>query len=285
MSKVYLITGTSSGFGRALAEAVLERGDRAVLTARKPDAVSDIVARHGERAIAVRLDVTRDEERSSAVEAAMKHFDRIDVLVNNAGQGSLGAAEEFSSAQIRKAMEVNFFGAIEMTRAVLPTMRNQRSGHILNISSIGGRVNIGAFSLYGAAKFALEGFSEALRDEVAPLGIRVTLVEPGAFRTEFAGDSNMRPDTTIEEYQPVIEPIRQFLYGNSGKQPGDPRKAALVMIQAVEATRPPLRLVLGADAYKLLETKNREMADELAAWRSLGEATAVSGAEMRDIGG
>jgi NAD(P)-dependent dehydrogenase (short-subunit alcohol dehydrogenase family) len=284
MSRVYLITGTSSGFGRALAEAVLERGDRAVLTARKPDTGSDIVARFGENAIAVRLDVTSEEERQSAVEAAMKRFGRIDVLVNNAGQGSLGAAEEFSSAQIRKGMEINFFGAIEMTRAVLPLMRKQRSGHILNMSSIGGRVNIGGFSLYGAAKFALEGFSEALRDEVAPLGIRVTLVEPGAFRTEFAGDSNMRPERVIEDYRPVIDPIREYLYGNSGKQPGDPRKAALAMIHAVEAAQPPLRLLLGVDAHKLLEAKNRQMADELAAWRSVGEATAFDDAEMRDIG-
>lgn len=284
MSRVYLITGTSSGFGRALAEAVLERGDRAVLTARKPDTVSNIVARFGENAIAVRLDVTSEEERQSAVEAAMKRFGRIDVLVNNAGQGSLGAAEEFSSAQIRKGMEINFFGAIEMTRAVLPLMRKQRSGHILNMSSIGGRVNIGGFSLYGAAKFALEGFSEALRDEVAPLGIRVTLVEPGAFRTEFAGDSNMRPERVIEDYRPVIDPIREYLYGNSGKQPGDPRKAALAMIHAVEAAQPPLRLLLGVDAHKLLEAKNRQMADELAAWRSVGEATAFDDAEMRDIG-
>ena len=284
MSKVYLITGTSSGFGRALAEAVLERGDRAVLTARKPDTVSNIVARFGENAIAVRLDVTSEEERQSAVEAAMKRFGRIDVLVNNAGQGSLGAAEEFSSAQIRKGMEINFFGAIEMTRAVLPLMRKQRSGHILNMSSIGGRVNIGGFSLYGAAKFALEGFSEALRDEVAPLGIRVTLVEPGAFRTEFAGDSNMRPERVIEDYRPVIDPIREYLYGNSGKQPGDPRKAALAMIHAVEAAQPPLRLLLGVDAHKLLEAKSRQMADELAAWRGVGEATAFDDAEMRDIG-
>lgn len=284
MSKVYLITGTSSGFGRALAEAVLERGDRAVLTARKPDTVSNIVARFGENAIAIRLDVTSEEERQSAVEAAMKRFGRIDVLVNNAGQGSLGAAEEFSSAQIRKGMEINFFGAIEMTRAVLPLMRKQRSGHILNMSSIGGRVNIGGFSLYGAAKFALEGFSEALRDEVAPLGIRVTLVEPGAFRTEFAGDSNMRPERVIEDYRPVIDPIREYLYGNSGKQPGDPRKAALAMIHAVEAAQPPLRLLLGVDAHKLLEAKSRQMADELAAWRGVGEATAFDDAEMRDIG-
>ncbi|MGN6313977.1 MAG: oxidoreductase [Rhodanobacteraceae bacterium] len=285
MSKVYLITGTSSGFGRALAEAVLERGDCAVLTARKPDAISDLVARHEERALAARLDVTSEGERRSALEAAMERFGRIDVLVNNAGQGSLGAAEEFSSAQIRKAMEVNFFGAIEMTRAVLPVMRKQRNGHILNISSIGGRVNIGGFSLYGAAKFALEGFSEALRDEVAPLGIRVTLVEPGAFRTEFAGDSNMRPETIIEDYRPVVEPIREYLYGNSGKQLGDPRKAALAMIRIVEAARPPLRLLLGADAYKLLEAKDRERANELAAWRDVGEATAFADAEVRDIGG
>ncbi|HET9835923.1 MAG TPA: oxidoreductase [Rhodanobacteraceae bacterium] len=285
MSRIYLITGTSSGFGRALAEAVLERGDCAVLTARNPGTVSDIAGRYDHRAIAVRLDVTNEEERRSAVDAAVKHFGRIDVLVNNAGQGSLGAAEEFSSTQIRKLMEVNFFGAIEMTRAVLPIMRKQGSGHILNISSIGGRVNIGGFALYGAAKFALEGFSEALRDEVAPLGVRVTLVEPGAFRTEFAGDSNMRPETIIEDYRPVVDPVREYLYGNNGKQPGDPRKAALAMIQAVEAARPPLRLLLGADAYKLLEVKNREMADELAAWRSVGEATAFDDAEMRDIGG
>lgn len=285
MNRIYLITGTSSGFGRALAEAVLERGGCAVLTARKPEAVSDLVDRYRDRAIGLRLDVTDDEERKSAVNAAVARFGRIDVLVNNAGRGSLGAAEEFSSAQIRRAMEVNFFGAIEMTRAVLPTMRKQRRGHILNISSVGGRVNIGGFSLYGAAKFAIEGCSEALRDEVAPLGIRVTLVEPGAFRTGFAGDSNMRPEITIDEYQPVIEPVRQYLYGNSGRQPGDPHKAALAMIQVVEAKHPPLRLLLGADAYQLMESKTREMTEELAVWRGVGESTAYADAEMRGIGG
>jgi len=285
MSKVYIITGTSSGFGRALAEAVLERGDQVVLTARKPESVSDLVEKHGNNALAVRLDVTDGTDRQSVVQSTLDRFGRLDVLVNNAGRGSLGAAEEFSSAQIREQMEVNFFGAIEMTRAVLPVMRRQQSGHILNISSIGGRVNIGGFALYGASKFALEGFSEALRDEVKPLGIHVTIIEPGAFRTEFAGDSNVQPETTIQEYQPVIEPIRQYLYGGSGQQPGDPRKAALAMIQAVESDEPPLRLMLGSDAYGLWEQKRAAMDEEAAKWRSVGEDTAFADAKLTAVGG
>jgi NAD(P)-dependent dehydrogenase (short-subunit alcohol dehydrogenase family) len=285
MSKVYIITGTSSGFGRALAEAVLERGDQAVLTARKPDTVSDLVEKHGGNALAVRLDVTDEADRQTVVQSTLERFGRLDVLVNNAGRGSLGAAEEFSSAQIRAQMEVNFFAAIEMTRAVLPVMRRQQCGHILNISSIGGRVNIGGFALYGASKFALEGFSEALRDEVKPLGIHVTIIEPGAFRTEFAGDSNMQPETTIDEYQQVIAPIRQYLYGGSGQQPGDPRKAALAMIQVVESDEPPLRLMLGADAYGLWEQKRAVMDEEAAKWRGVGEDTAFADATLSDVGG
>lgn len=284
MDKVFLITGASSGFGRALAETVLERGGRAVMTARKPDSIADLVEKHAGHALAVRLDVTDEHERLAAVQAALECFGRVDVLVNNAGRGSLGAAEEFSSAQIRAQMEVNFFAAIEMTRAVLPVMRNRKSGHILNISSIGGRVNVGGFSLYGASKFALEGFSEALADEVRPLGIRVTLVEPGAFRTEFAGDANVRPETTIDDYKPVIEPVRKYLYGNSGKQAGDPRKAARAMIAAVESDEPPLRLMLGADAYGLWEQKRAAMDEEAAQWREVGEDTAFADAETRAIG-
>lgn len=285
MSKVYLITGTSSGFGRALAEAVLARGDQAVLTARRPDTLSDLVERHAANALAVRLDVTDAQDRQAAVQAALERFGRVDVLVNNAGQGSLGAAEEFSSAQIRAQMEVNFFAAIEMIRVVLPVMRRQESGHIVNISSIGGLAAVGGFALYCAAKFALEGFSESLRDEVQPLGIHVTLVEPGAFRTAFAGDANMRPAETIAAYQPVIEPIRQYLYGSNGQQPGDPHKAAQAMIQAVESPTPPLRLILGADAYDLWEKKRMAMEQELAAWRAVGEDTAFPGATVGPIGG
>lgn len=284
MNKVYFITGTSSGFGRALAETVLQRGDQVVLTARNPEHVSDLVEHYPDHALAVRLDITNNDERRAAIKAALKRFGRLDVLVNNAGRGSLGAAEEFSTAQIRAQMEVNFFAAIEMIRAVLPVMRRQKGGHILNMSSIGGRVNIGGFALYGAAKFALEGFSEALRDEVAPLGIRVTLVEPGAFRTAFAGDANVRPDASIDDYKPVIEPIRQYLYGNSGKQPGDPHKAARAMIATVESDEPPLRLMLGADAYGLWQEKRKAMDEEAALWRAVGENTAFDDAEVRTIG-
>lgn len=285
MSKVYLITGTSSGFGRALAEAVLQRRDRAVLTARKPETVADLVARYGSQALAVRLDVTDAEGRQTAVQAAVERFGRVDVLVNNAGQGSLGAMEEFSSEQIRQHFEVSSFGVIEMTRAILPQMRKQGSGHILNLTSIGGQVSMGGFALYCATKFAVEGFSEGLRDELAPLGIRVTIVEPGAFRTNFAGEANMRPAATIQDYQATTEPLRQYLYGNDGQQPGDPAKAAQAMIQVVESEKPPLRLVLGVDAYQGWEKKYAAMRDELATWRSVGEATAFDGVTVRSIGG
>ena len=284
MSKVYLITGTSSGFGRALAEEVLERGDIAVLTARRIDSVADIAAKYPERALAVPLDVTDDADRRACVDAAIARFGRVDVLVNNAGRGSLGAAEEFTPEQLREQMDVNFFSCAEMIRAVLPSMRQRRSGHILNISSIGGRVNIGGFALYGASKFALEGYSEALRDEVAPLGIRVTLVEPGAFRTAFAGDSNVRPPRIIDDYRPVVDPIRDFLYSNNGKQAGDPRRAAKVMADVVESDAPPLRLLLGADAYGLWDAKRAAMDAETARWRAIGEDTGFADAKVIAIG-
>jgi len=285
VSKVYFITGTSSGFGRALAEEVLRRGDMAVLTARSTDSVADLTEQYPEAALAVRLDVTDAAGRREAIRKALDRFGRVDVLVNNAGRGSLGALEEFSSEQIREQFELNFFGAAELTRELLPVMRRQRSGHILNVSSVGGVVAVGGFALYCATKFALEGLSEALRDEVRPLGIHVTIIEPGAFRTSFSGDSNVRPAGHVEEYDQVVEPIRQYLYGSNGKQPGDPRKAALVMIEAVESDEPPLRLMLGADAYGLWEKKRAEMGAELATWREKGEATAYEGAEVTPIGG
>lgn len=285
MSRVYFITGTSTGFGRALAQEVLARGDRAVLTARKPEAVAGLAGKYPDGALAVRLDVTDAGERREALAKALDRFGRVDVLVNNAGQGSLGALEEFSSEQIRRQFEVNFFGAVEMTREALPVMRRQQSGHILNISSVGGVVAIGGFAVYCATKFAVEGFSEALRDEVAPLGIRVTIVEPGAFRTSFSGQANMRPAAHIAEYDAVVEPIRQYLYGNDGKQPGDPRKAARAMIRAVESPEPPLRLMLGADAIGLWESKRSAATEEFARWREVGMDTAFDGVEVGRIGG
>lgn len=285
MTRVYFITGTSSGFGRALAEAVLARGDIAVMTARRTDRVADLAARYPLAAMVQRMDVTDPADRNAAVEAALARFGRIDVLVNNAGRGSLGAAEEFSLAQLRDELEINFVACAEMIRAVLPSMRQQKSGHLINISSIGGRVNVGGFALYGASKFALEGYSEALYDEVKPMGIRVTVIEPGAFRTEFAGDANVKPAQTIADYVPVLEPIRQYLYGSTGKQPGDPTKAAQAIVRVVESEAPPLRLMLGADAYGLWEQKRAAADAEIAAWRTLGEATAFDDTEVKAIGG
>lgn len=284
MSKVYLITGAGSGLGYALAETVLYRGDCAVLAVRSPEKVTGLLKQYPQTARAVKLDVTDDIQREMAVQNALGLFGRIDVLANCAGRGSLGAAEEFSARQLREQMELNFFACTELIRLVLPTMRAQRSGHILNVSSIGGRVNIGGFAAYGAGKFALEGFSEALADEVAPLGIRVTLIEPGAFRTAFAGSANLRPESEIEDYRAVIEPVRRYLDGSDGRQPGDPYKAAEAMIQVVENKNPPLRLMLGADAYALWERKRAAMDAEAGKWRILGETTAFDGAEF-SVGG
>ena len=285
MHRVWFITGASSGFGRALAEAVLKRGDRAVLAARRTETLDQLASAHGRSALAVGLDVTDADARLKAVDAALARFGRIDVLANIAGRGSLGAVEEFAPEQLREQMEINFFAAAEMTRAVLPAMRAQRSGHILQLTSIGGLVSIGGFGPYCASKFALEGWSEALRDEVKPLGVKVTIVEPGAFRTEFAGAANMRPARRLDAYRPVTDPIEAYLYGGDGKQPGDPAKAAEAMIAVVESDDPPLRLLLGADAITLLEQKQAAFSAERARWRHIGEATAFDDAGPTRIGG
>jgi len=285
MSKVYFITGASSGFGEALAHAALARGERAILAARRFDALRGIADSYGERALAVSLDVTNAAQRRRAIDQALDRFGRIDVLANIAGRGSLGAAEEFSPEQLREQMEVNFFAAAELTRELLPIFRAQGSGHILQLTSIGGSVSAPLGSVYHATKFALEGWSEALRDEISPLGIRVTIVEPGAFRTEFAGDKNMRPATRIDAYRAILAPVEAYLYGGSGGQAGDPAKAAEVMITAVESAAPPLRLVLGADSYGAWENKIAHVQADLDAWREQGLATAFEGAEIKPVGG
>jgi NAD(P)-dependent dehydrogenase (short-subunit alcohol dehydrogenase family) len=234
--------------------------------------------------LAAPLDGTDGDARKAVVAATLAKFGRIDVLANIAGRGSLGAVDEFAPEQLREQMELNFFAAAELTRDVLPHMRGQGAGHILNLTSIGGLISIGGFVAYCASKFALEAWSEALADESAPLGIKVTLVEPGSFRTEFAGDANMRPAFPLEAYRPAIAPIEDFLYGQNGHQPGDPAKAADAMIAVIEDTEPPRRLVLGADAYDVLDrTMAARMAD-IARYRSLGEATGFAGAEVRPIG-
>jgi NAD(P)-dependent dehydrogenase (short-subunit alcohol dehydrogenase family) len=285
VTRTWFITGASSGFGRALAEVVLERGHRAVVGARRIDVLEQLVSRDSHRACALKLDVTDPVQRELAVAKALQEFGRIDVLANIAGRGSLGAAEEFAPEQLREQMELNFFAAAEMTRAVLPAMRSQKSGHILQLTSIGGLAAYQGFAPYCASKFALEGWSEALCAELKPLGIKVTIVEPGAFRTEFAGSKNMRPAHRLDDYRPVIDPVEAYLYGGDGKQPGDPRKAAEVMMAAVESDQPPLRLLLGSDAIALWENKQSALTADLARWRQMGEQTAFDGLSTRPVGG
>lgn len=282
--RVWFITGASSGFGRSLAEAVLRRGEQAAIGARRLDLLADLGARYPDHVLALPLDVTDSSARETAVQRVLDRFGRIDVLANIAGRGSLGAAEEFSLEELREQMEVNFFAAVEITRAALPTMRAQAAGHILQLTSIGGLAAFQGFSAYCASKFALEGWSEALREEVRGIGIRVTIIEPGAFRTEFAGAKNMRPAQRIDAYHPVIAPVEAYLYGNDGEQPGDPQKAALAMIEVVDSEDPPLRLVLGRDALDLWEQKKAAVAIDIGHWRSVGEATAFEGATVKPVG-
>jgi NAD(P)-dependent dehydrogenase (short-subunit alcohol dehydrogenase family) len=281
--KVWFITGASSGFGRALAEAALARGDRVALAARRRDALEAVAATYPQTALALTLDVTDADARANAVASALRHFGRIDVLANIAGRGAVGAVEEFSADELDRIMQLNFVATVELTRLVLPHMRAQGSGHILNLTSIGGIVSAGGFGIYCASKFAVEGWSEALRDEAAPFGVRLTLVEPGNFRTEFAGDANMRPKQRIDDYREQIEPVERFLEDQAGDQPGDPAKAAAAMIAVVDDANPPLRLMLGSDAYDMWAAKLAAREAEFARWRSIGLATNFEDANVRPI--
>jgi NAD(P)-dependent dehydrogenase (short-subunit alcohol dehydrogenase family) len=284
-TKVWFITDSSTGFGRSLTEAVLKKGDRVIATARKLEQLDDLVAQYPGTAKAVRLDVTDLQQVHDATKAAIAAFGQIDVLVNNAGYGSMGAIEEVSNKAIRHQFETNVFGALNVMRAVLPMMRQQRSGHILNLSSIGGFVAFAGVGIYYGSKFALEGISEALAQEVAPFGIKVTIVEPGAFRTDFNGRSLAMPDRRIEDYSSTSGKLLNWVVEMDGQQPGDPHKAASAMIQATESKNPPLRLVLGADAVNLMETKLQSVKAELDAWKGVSVNTAFEGVEVGTIGG
>jgi NAD(P)-dependent dehydrogenase (short-subunit alcohol dehydrogenase family) len=264
--KAWFITGCSTGFGRELAKMVLDRGYRAVVTARDPAKVEDIAARHGDRALVLELDVTDPVEVNAAVNSAVKRFGRIDVLVNNAGIGYFGAVEESDEAEVRRMFEINFFGLANMTRAVLPIMRKQRSGHIVNISSIGGLKGFPTLAYYNATKHAVEGFSEALALEVAPLGIKVTIVEPSGFRTDWAGRSAAESKNRIADYAATAGKNRDDIRGYSGKQAGDPVRAAAAIIAAVESPNPPLRLLLGKVALKGARAKLDTLKIDFDAW-------------------
>jgi NAD(P)-dependent dehydrogenase (short-subunit alcohol dehydrogenase family) len=273
--RVWLITGCSAGFGRAIAEAALERGDRVVATARRPETLADLA---GDDVLAVKLDVTRRDDVEAAVAAALERFGRIDVVVNNAGYGSIGAVEEIDLDDLRALMDTMFFGAVALTQAVLPHMRAQRSGTIVQMSSQGGQFAFAGVGAYCAAKFALEGLSEALDAEVAPLGIRTLIVEPGSFRTEFGG-SRMHRSREIDAYAQTVGPSRAFLDGMDGTQPGDPRKAAAAILAAVYAPTPPLRLALGADAVDAIRAKHERLRTDLDGWEAVSRDTAVDDAQ------
>lgn len=265
--RVWLITGCSTGFGRELVRQILDRGQRVVATARTPSALDEF-ASHPQAVIA-KLDVTVPEQVNAVVRNTQGRFGRIDVLVNNAGYGYLAAIEEGEEDEVYAMFGTNVFGLIHMTKAVLPVMRGQGSGHIVNISSMGGLIGIAGVGYYSATKFAVEGLSEALAKEVAPLGIRVTIVEPGPFRTDWAGRSLKTPKTPIAAYAETAGARRSAIRGYSGNQPGDPVRGAAAMIDAVEAANPPLHLLLGKPAYDMVNEKLRTFAAELAAWRDV----------------
>ena len=265
MEKVWLITGCSTGFGRELAKAALLNGDKVAVTARKITDVEDIVA--GENnALSLSLDVTNGGQIKSAVNTVMEKWGRIDVLVNNAGIGYFGAVEESEDAAVRQMFEINFFGLAHVTQAVLPIMRKQRSGHVVNIASIGGLRAFPAVGFYNATKFAVDGLSEALAKEVAPLGIKVTIVAPSGFRTDWAGRSAEDTAIKIPDYAETSKLNQDTIRGNSGNQPGDPKLAALAIIKAVESDKPPLRLLLGAAALKGGRAKLEELKADFDAW-------------------
>jgi NAD(P)-dependent dehydrogenase (short-subunit alcohol dehydrogenase family) len=268
-SSVWLITGCSSGLGRALAEHALERGDRVAVTARDRATVTDLAARYGERALALRLDVTDPQSVREAVHRCEAEFGHIDVLVNNAGYGYLAAIEEGEDAAVRALYETNVHGVVTVLKAVLPGMRARRSGSIVNVSSFGGLAAFAATGYYHATKFALEGLSESLAAELAPLGITVTIVEPGGLRTQWAGTSMQQSPTRLDDYEQTAGKRREATLGGSGRQPGDPVRAAAAIAAAVDADTPPLRLLLGSDALAGARARLERMRGEIDANEAL----------------
>lgn len=268
-----LITGCSSGLGRALAEAVIGRGERVVATARDPSAIADLEGLAPDRVRAVRLDVTDASAAGAAVAEGEAAFGGVDVAVNNAGDSRLGAFEEHTEPELRRAFETNLFGALHVTRAVLPGMRRRRAGHVVQLSSVIGVTSGLGGAAYAGPKAALEAMSEAIAAEVAPFGVRVTIVQPGAFRTDFGGKS-LRWATAMDEYADRIGPARAAFEASHGTQAGDPARAAAAIVAAVDHPDPPLRLPLGTDAFTWIRAYLEGRLDELAAGEPLGADTA-----------
>ncbi|MDI7863446.1 oxidoreductase [Rhizobiaceae bacterium n13] len=272
--RVWFITGASRGFGALITEEALNAGDAVVATARNPATISARFGNHP-NLLPVALDVTSEEQAHAAAAQAVRHFGQIDILVNNAGYGLLGAVEEATSDEIEKLYATNVFGLLKVTRAVLPHMRRQRSGHVINISSIGGYASFPGWGVYSSTKFAVEGLTEALAAELEPLGIKVTVVEPGFFRTDFLDESSLAVShSSIDDYKNTpAGAMRDFAAGSNHGQPGDPSKLAKAFIALANAEKAPLRLPLGSDTVATIEAKNATVAGELATWRDLAVST------------
>ncbi|MNM00555.1 putative oxidoreductase [compost metagenome] len=271
--RTWFITGASRGFGTLIAEHALRAGDAVIATARNPQDITDRLGSHP-NLMAVRLDVTEEAEAQRAVAEGIKHFGRIDVLINNAGFGVLGAVEETSANETERLFVTNVFGVLNVTRAVLPHMRRQRSGHIINISSIGGYQAYMGWGVYGSTKFAVEGITEALHQELAPLGIHATVVAPGFFRTDFLDEQSLiKTALELPDYDETVGKMRQFAEAANHAQPGNPVKFAEAMLALVNAPKPPQRLALGSDTVARFEEKHRFVESELAQWKDLALST------------
>lgn len=279
-NKVWFITGASRGFGLLIARDALARGDSVVAAARNPQAIVDALGVHP-KLLPVQLDVTKEAAAVVAAQAAIERFGRIDVLVNNAGYGILGAVEETSADEVRRNYETNVFGLLNVSRAVLPQMRKQRSGHVINISSLGGYQAYHGWGVYGSTKFAVEGLSEAMAQELAPLGVHVTVVEPGFFRTDFLDAASLvETQARIEDYKDTVGAMREFAAGANHAQPGDPAKLAQAMLALADAAQPPLRLQLGSDAVARAYEKHQQVERELAQWKDLALSTDFEPAKL-----
>ena len=273
VAKTWFITGASRGLGALIAEQALGRGDNVVATARDP---ARVVSRLGDspNLLAVALDVTNEAQARAAADAAVARFGRIDILLNNAGFGLLGAVEEATAPEIERVYATNVFGLLAVTRAVLPHMRRQRSGHVLNISSIGGYAASAGWGVYCSTKFAVEGITEALALELKPLGVHATVIEPGFFRTDFLDAQSLSVSPShIDDYADTAGAMRSFAASANHAQPGDPAKLARALMTVVDAAEPPLRMPFGSDAVRRIEAKNAAVAQELARWRDLSVST------------
>jgi len=272
MTQRWLITGCSRGIGRALAEAVLQAGHRLVATARDPAQLDDLVQRHRDTVRAVALDVVDATAAEAAVQAAVDAFGGLDVLINNAGYGNVNAIEDTSIEEFRRQIDTNLFGTIIVTKAAIPVMRKQRGGHIIQFSSVGGRVGAPGRAPYSAAKWGVEGFSEVLAREMALIGVKVTVIEPGGFRTDFAGASSVL-DEGRPEYDAVVGAAARMQRDYNGRQPGDPARAAQAILKVAAMAQPPLRLALGSDAVAAIANADQVRLAELERWRALSIST------------